>query len=145
MKYALIGAAMILGLLAASRAEAGILYSTTDLGQGYTLESNATQQILDVSKPLYGVANANGSVVYAFDKSSATYLDGPPVFLSEGNSYQVLTMQSGSHVASYIDTVSGGVDLRYPSFTSFNGDGRLKSAIRPTHPQSPISIVRARS
>jgi hypothetical protein len=54
-----------IGLTAsASAASIAPLYSVTDLGQGYTLESNAGGQV-------YSVAGAGGAV-YAFDKSPVT-------------------------------------------------------------------------
>ena len=103
------------------------LYSVTDLGQGYTLETEG-QQIFDVSKQVYGVANSSGSVVYAFDKSPVTYLDGPPIWSNKDNSFQLLTMQNGSHLASYIDTASNGADIRYPTFSWFNGGWAVQTS-----------------
>jgi hypothetical protein len=75
------------------QARASVLYSTTDLGASYQLKSNAGGEI-------YGVTNATGQVVYAFDKSPVT-----PIHLQTNDSvhdaYTVLTMQNGSHQVGY--------------------------------------------
>ena len=82
---------MILGLLAATEVEAGILYSTTDLGHGYQLQSGAGGQD-------YGVTGSNG-VTYAFDKSPVTSLNVQTQF--PNGTEQHLTMQIGSYQVGY--------------------------------------------
>ncbi len=113
MKIALFGAATILGLLAASRAEAAILYTTTDLGTSYQLLTTTSGQD-------YGVTNSNGSVSYAFDKSPVTKIDveGTSGF---GAGYYVLAMQSGFYQVGYnVSESTPGPNV--PGFTpSFEG------------------------
>src|ERR1700733_6501040 len=70
------------------------LYSVTDLGQGYTLESNASGQD-------YGVANSNGSIVYAFDKSPVTTIDERINGGDHSESFTVFTMENGQFRVGY--------------------------------------------
>jgi hypothetical protein len=102
MKIALIGAAMILGILAAVRAEAGILYSTTDLGSSYTLETTTGGLATNPYSPLYGVANSDGSVIYAFDKSPVTSINLRTNYTPNDYAYQLLNLQNGTHQVGYL-------------------------------------------
>ena len=89
MKTPLTLAALISAILTTSACQAGVLYTTTDLGTGYQFESNAVGQV-------YGVANSTGSVVYAFDKSPVAAIDLGPTYFGAGQ-FQVLTLKIGTH------------------------------------------------
>ncbi len=113
MKIALFGAATILGLLAASRAEAGaILYTTTDIGTSY-------QPLADANGQDYGVQGSNG-VTYAFDKSPVTQLNVLSDNIIDGQEVRtLLTMQDGAFRVgvSTAQGVFGG--LVFPSFEKY--------------------------
>ena len=87
------------------------LYSVTDLGPGYSLESNAGGQD-------YGVANSNGSVVYAFDKSPVTTIDDRINGGSHAESFTEFTMQIGRFKAGYNFDYGGFLPspIDYPTF-----------------------------
>ena len=98
MKTLWFGAAILLSLFSVSRAEAGAIYSTTDLGTSDQLEANANGQV-------YGVANSTGSVVYAFDKAPVTAIDVGPINIGNAQ-YQYLTLEIGTHQVGYINAIS---------------------------------------
>ena len=118
MKYARIVAATFMGIMAAARAEADVLYSTTDLGRGYTLEtttggpaytpaSTYDGTVYDLTARLYGVANSDGSVVYAFDKSPVTPINVRSSINSD-DSYALLTLQNSTHQVGYLRSNENG-------------------------------------
>jgi hypothetical protein len=131
MKIPLIGATILLGLMMASRADAAsILYSTTDLGTGYQLQSRASGQV-------YGVAGLLG-VDYAFDKSPVTSINLGPDYFGNGE-YQMLSMQNGTYQVGYNNFHSPGVGVfLYPTF-----EGAYSGwFIRPGgYPPSPVSDI----
>ena len=99
-----IGGAILLFFLASTLAEGSPLYTTTDLGPGFHIQTD-------------GVANSNYSVVYPFDKSPNTPINvqTTPEYPTEYS--QVLTLQSGNHqVGYYVEYANGAGLIRIPTF-----------------------------
>jgi PEP-CTERM motif len=110
------------------------LYSVTDLGHGYTLESNPSGQD-------YAVANSNGSVVYAFDKSPVTSINLRTNFPNgTEEAYQVLTMQNGTHQVGYLSEYLGQAgQILYPTVIADNSWFIQPSTSRFSSPVSDIN------
>jgi PEP-CTERM motif len=102
------------------------LYSATDLGAGYTLESNSGGQD-------YGVANSDGSVVYAFDKSPVTTIDDRIDGGAHAYSYTEFTMQNGQYRAGYNFDYGGGLTfgIYYPTFEAWSNGWYLPQGSSP--------------
>jgi hypothetical protein len=131
MKIPLISATILLGLMATPRAaSASILYSTTDLGTGYQLQTNGSGQV-------YGV-NGSLGVDYAFDKSPVTSINLRTDNLD--GSIQFLTMQNGNHQAGYINNqvYSAGLIL-YPTLVGANSGWFIQSNV--LFNGSPVSDI----
>jgi PEP-CTERM motif len=112
MRIALIRAATILGLLTASRAEAGILYSTTDIGTSYQFLTGSGGQE-------YGVTGST-EITYVFDKSPVTKID---IESQEGANFYRLYLQSGSYKVGFglsEDPPGPNYPAAYPSFMNVN-------------------------
>ena len=135
MKCARIVAATFMGILAATRAEAAALYSTTDLGASYTLETTTGGYAVNPYSPLYGVANSDGSVVYAFDKSPVTPINLRTDYQIH-DAYMLLTLQNGPHQVGYLsDNYSQSGVLSSPAPNGFF-DWSM-----PTGGTSPVSDI----
>jgi hypothetical protein len=129
MRWSSIKLATLLALAAGTFAEAAPIYTTTDLGTSYQLRADAGGQV-------YGVANSDGSVVYAFDKSPVTEIyertntpQGRPY------TYYVFTMQNGPHKVGYVYDYGNGPDGFHPTF-----EGYTNGWFTPTS-QSPVSDI----
>ena len=83
-------------LVVAPRADAAsIQYSATDLGAGFTLQTNPDGST-------YGVSNASGTTAYAFDKVPVTPINVRQNDEFNSDRYSIMTMQVGSHQAGFI-------------------------------------------
>ena len=103
MKTARIALMTLAGLMGASRTEAAPLYFTTDLGSSYQLKTDSAGHV-------YGVANADGSAVYAFDKSPVTSINQTtetPSQLPDSSYVYTMRNQDGSHQVGYVTSNSG--------------------------------------
>ena len=114
MKSVIINATTLLAVLTITNVEAATLYRSIAPTPSYQLEANASGQV-------YGVANSNGSVVYAFDKSPVTSINVGPTYFGDDQS-QYLTLQVGTHQVGYNSGISPilGVFL-YPTGQGFSG------------------------
>ncbi len=106
MKTARIALITFVGLMTASRTEAAPLiaplFSTTDLGSSYQLKTDSAGHV-------YGVANADGSAVYAFDKSPVTAINlntNTPSQLPDSAYVYTMQNQDGSHRVGYVTSNS---------------------------------------
>ena len=130
MRTQIIVATAILSLVAATRAVAAPIYTTTDLGAGYQLQAGAGGQV-------YGVTGAGGAV-YAFDKSPVTSIDVQTV-LPDGT-FHFLTLQNGTHQVGYNDGYSYPAGLiLYPTFMSINSGWFLTPYRNISSPVSDIN------
>jgi len=106
-----IGVTMLLCLMAAPRAEAAPLYTTTDLGVSFQLQADGGGQVHDV-------AGANGAV-YAFDKSPVNQIYDRTDSQLLADTYSVYLLQDGNHETGYIqDQLAGFGPRRVPLFAN---------------------------
>ncbi len=126
-----INATMLLGLLAISRAEAAPIYTTTDLGPGYQLQADAGGQA-------YDLANADGSAVYAFDKSPVNSINVQTVHAD--GTFQLLTMQDGTHQVGYNTGLSSQAGtIIFPTFSGINMGWFIQGGLLSTSP--PVADI----
>ena len=114
MRGAIAMSPFLLAASFATHAEAGAIYRATDLGAGYSLRSNAGGRV-------DGVANSDGSVVYAFSKSPVIPIDIRTSSGGHAYSYTQMTLQNGSHQAGYVFDY-GSYSGNHPTFEAY-GNG----------------------
>jgi hypothetical protein len=137
MRSFTIKAALILALTASARAEGSTLYSTTDLGPGYQLQADAGGRV-------HGVANSDGSVVYAFDKSPVTPISERIDGGSHAYSFTQYTMENGPFKVGYSYDYGGGLSgtqhyaINYPTFEPWSNGWFVSPGI------SPVSDINSR-
>jgi len=143
-----IGVTMLLCLMAAPRAEAAPLYTTTDLGVSFQLQADGGGQV-------YDVAGANGAV-YAFDKSPVNQIYDRTDSQLLADTYSVYLLQGGNYETGYMQDQLAGFgtgpahtfllmvktlrnQAETPKTASISGvsarqrPGRAANTVRPAH------------
>jgi hypothetical protein len=95
MRFSSLVATALLALIASRRAEADVLYSTTDLGTSYQLQTDSNGHVSSVT-------NSNGSASYAFDKAPVDQINETVLGGSHAGDYTVYTMSNAAGKVGYI-------------------------------------------
>lgn len=112
----------LLTLLCGFRAQAGVIYSTTDLGTGYQLQSDGNRYV--------SVANGANNVQYLFDKSPNQLLQEYIPGGSHEGDFTMYTISNDSGEVGYKQWSHGSIEgtILFPTFSPWYGAWFTKSS-----------------